>query len=108
MRTVFSYKIGSGLGSRLVLVVFPRSRLCPLHENDNTLSLEMSALTVRNGNDRLTKGKFATARHFTLCSYLCSRFRNTLARHEIYDLNFQSSRTLKVGDAIILNIFKHM
>ena len=37
-----------GLGSGLVLVVFPGSRLSLLHENDNSLLLEMAS-TVANG-----------------------------------------------------------
>ena len=38
--------------SGLVLVVFPRSQLCLLHEKGNRLLLEMAA-TVTEGSDRL-------------------------------------------------------
>ena len=56
-------------GSGLALVVFPRSRLCLLHENYKRLQglLEMAS-TVRNGidcykwNRPFTKGKVATVR----------------------------------------------
>ena len=46
--------------SGLVLVVFPRSRLCLLHENDNRLLFEM-ATTVTDANDRFGKVKIATS-----------------------------------------------
>ena len=38
-----------------MVVVFPRSRLCLLHENDNRLLFEMATI-VPNGKNRLRKG----------------------------------------------------
>ena len=55
-----------GLGSGLILVVFPRSRFCYLHGNDSRLLFELAS-TVTNGNDHLRKGKLAWKTGRPLC-----------------------------------------
>ena len=59
------FGIGLGIGFGLVLVVFLRSRLCLLHENDDKLFFEI-AMTVPNGS-RLRKGKLQWRPHQVAC-----------------------------------------
>ena len=57
--------------SGLVLVVFPRSRLCLLHENDNRLLLEMASTVFEGENCSTYTALFLNSLKFinTILSY---------------------------------------